>query len=70
MAAKLRSFNSRELSFLAQQPSENFSKEGVLMIKEKQEGLFRKGEVYMERLFRLKGNMLFYFKTRYAVSVK
>ena len=37
-------FNSRELAFLAQQPANRFDKEGILFIKEKQEGLFRKGE--------------------------
>ena len=37
-------FNSKELSIIACQPRERFDKEGVLLIKEKQEGLFRKGE--------------------------
>ena len=37
-------FNSRELAALAQQDKNKFDKEGVLLIKERQEGLFRKGE--------------------------
>ena len=38
-------FNSRELAFVAQTSSDGaFDKQGVLQIKEKQEGLFRKGE--------------------------
>jgi hypothetical protein len=37
-------FNSKELSTIACQPRERFDKEGVLLVKEKQEGLFRKGE--------------------------
>ncbi|KAK2170549.1 hypothetical protein LSH36_2g08061 [Paralvinella palmiformis] len=56
-------FNNREMMILAQQRSAVFDKEGVLQIKEKQDGLFRKGEVYVPRLFRLRGNLLFYFKT-------
>ncbi|KAK2184836.1 hypothetical protein NP493_251g03006 [Ridgeia piscesae] len=57
-------FNSRELAALAQQDKNKFDKEGVLLIKERQEGIFRKGESYVERLFRLRGNLLFYFKTK------
>ena len=37
-------FNAKELSLIACQPRERFDKEGVLFVKEKQEGLFRKGE--------------------------
>ena len=37
-------FNGRELANLAQEAKAGFDKEGLLMIKEKQEGLFRKGE--------------------------
>ena len=38
-------FNSRELGFLAKASSDAaFDKQGLLQIKEKQEGLFRKGE--------------------------
>ena len=37
-------FNGRELASIAQQPDTKFDKEGILLIKEKQEGLFRKGE--------------------------
>ena len=37
-------FNGRELANLAQEVKLEFDKEGLLKIKEKQEGLFRKGE--------------------------
>ena len=37
-------FNHRELTILAQQKAGRFDKEGILQIKEKQDGLFRKGE--------------------------
>ncbi|OWF44824.1 type I inositol 3,4-bisphosphate 4-phosphatase-like isoform X2 [Mizuhopecten yessoensis] len=57
-------FNSKELSFLAHQPSSRFSKEGVLWMKDKHDGLFKKGEVNQERFFRLRGNLLFYFKSK------
>ena len=40
MAGKMR-FNSQALLFLAQQQSTHFDKEGILLVKEKQEGLFR-----------------------------
>ena len=43
-SGKMR-FNKNELSRLAAQPSHKFEKEGVLFIKEKQEGFFlRKSE--------------------------
>jgi len=37
-------FNGKELTCLAYQSSDQFDKEGVLFVKERQEGLFRKGE--------------------------
>ena len=44
-------FNSRELAFLAQTSSDGaFDKQGVLQIKEKQEGLFRKKEKVHENI--------------------
>ena len=44
-------FNSRELAFLAQTSSDTaFDKQGVLQIKERQEGLFRKGEGTHEKV--------------------
>ncbi|XP_069129846.1 inositol polyphosphate-4-phosphatase type I A-like isoform X1 [Argopecten irradians] len=57
-------FNSKELAFLARQSSTHFSKEGVLWMKDKHDGLFKKGEVNVERFFRLRGNLLFYFKSK------
>ncbi len=42
-------FNSREIQILAAQRDVNkFEKDGVLKIREKQEGLFKKGEGTME----------------------
>ena len=57
-------YNAHELAILARKASSCFDKEGPLLMKDKQEGLFRKGETYMQRLFRLRGNLLFYFKTK------
>lgn len=37
-------FNKTELITLATQPSTKFEKEGVLYIRERQEGFFRKSE--------------------------
>jgi len=37
-------FNAKELTCLACQSSDQYDKEGVLIVKERQEGLFRKGE--------------------------
>lgn len=37
-------FNKQELITLAIQPSTKFEKEGILYIKERQEGFFRKSE--------------------------
>ncbi|XP_048244074.1 inositol polyphosphate-4-phosphatase type I A-like isoform X1 [Haliotis rufescens] len=56
-------FNSKELAYVATH-STTIDKEGVLRMKDKQDGLFKKGETYQERYFRLKGNLLFYFKNK------
>ncbi|XP_055603104.1 inositol polyphosphate-4-phosphatase type I A isoform X2 [Uranotaenia lowii] len=56
-------FNKQELITLATQPSNKFDKEGPLYVTEKQEGFFRKTEVSLEKWCRLRGNLLFYFKT-------
>nr|CAH7757510.1 unnamed protein product [Callosobruchus chinensis] len=55
-------FNKQELVTLAMQPSTKFEKEGILYIRERQEGFFRKSEISLERWCRLRGNLLFYFK--------
>ncbi|CAG9864295.1 unnamed protein product [Phyllotreta striolata] len=57
-------FNKQELITLASQPSTKFEKEGILFLREKQEGFFRKTEIAYERWCRLRGNLLFYFKSR------
>ncbi|KAK4877541.1 hypothetical protein RN001_010047 [Aquatica leii] len=83
-------FNKQELVTLATQPSSKFEKEGVLHVRERQEGFFRKTEskdnkkekgqrqkslrnlncvggaakVSLERWCRLRGNLLFYFKSK------
>ncbi|XP_018570173.1 type I inositol 3,4-bisphosphate 4-phosphatase isoform X2 [Anoplophora glabripennis] len=57
-------FNKQELVTLATQPSTKFEKEGILYIRERQEGFFRKSEISLERWCRLRGNLLFYFKNK------
>ncbi|XP_030765811.1 inositol polyphosphate-4-phosphatase type I A isoform X2 [Sitophilus oryzae] len=57
-------FNKQELVTLAMQPSTKFEKEGILYIRERQEGFFRKSEINLERWCRLRGNLLFYFKSK------
>lgn len=37
-------FNAKEIAAVASQPSYKFEKEGVLLIKERQEGLFRRSD--------------------------
>ncbi|XP_024083803.1 type I inositol 3,4-bisphosphate 4-phosphatase isoform X2 [Cimex lectularius] len=61
-------FNKQELMTLATQPSQEFDKEGVLIIKERQEGFFRRTDISQERWCRLRGNLLFYFKNHYQWS--
>ncbi|XP_042884545.1 inositol polyphosphate-4-phosphatase type I A-like isoform X3 [Penaeus japonicus] len=57
-------FNKAELASLASHPSHQFDKEGVLLLRERHEGFFRRSEVSTERWCRLRGNLLFYFKSR------
>ncbi|KAK3579951.1 hypothetical protein CHS0354_033469 [Potamilus streckersoni] len=64
-------FNNKELAYLAQQDREKFDKEGILYMKDKNDGhgIFKKGSVgFVQRLFRLRGNLLFYFKGKDAKS--
>ncbi|XP_063709977.1 inositol polyphosphate-4-phosphatase type I A isoform X2 [Culicoides brevitarsis] len=56
-------FNAKELATLAQQPSHKFDKEGILFVTEKQDGFFKQREVSTEKFCRLRGNLLFYFKS-------
>ncbi|XP_046680485.1 type II inositol 3,4-bisphosphate 4-phosphatase isoform X2 [Homalodisca vitripennis] len=57
-------YNKQELLTLATQPSQKFDKEGILLLRERQEGFFRRTEISLERWCRLRGNLLFYFKSR------
>ncbi|XP_045108228.1 LOW QUALITY PROTEIN: inositol polyphosphate-4-phosphatase type I A-like [Portunus trituberculatus] len=81
-------FNKAELACLAAHPSHQFDKEGVLLLRERHDGFFRRTEgldgvkarkkiplreltcvapqktVSTERWCRLRGNLLFYFKSR------
>ncbi|CAB0001154.1 unnamed protein product [Nesidiocoris tenuis] len=57
-------FNKQELLTLATQPSQEFDKEGILFLRERQDGFFRRTEILLERWCRLRGNLLFYFKNR------
>ncbi|XP_050415384.1 inositol polyphosphate-4-phosphatase type I A isoform X1 [Patella vulgata] len=59
--------NSKELVYIAQN-CVTCDKEGLLLFKEKQDGLLKRGETYLERYFRLKGNLLFYFKNKESVT--
>ncbi|XP_052279898.1 inositol polyphosphate-4-phosphatase type I A-like isoform X2 [Dreissena polymorpha] len=61
-------FNSKELAHLAQQNGSHFDREGILQMKQKNEKLFRKGEAFVERFFRLRGNLLFYFKSKESIN--
>jgi len=47
-------FNKSEVSSLASQPSDKFDKEGVLFVRERQEGFFRRteGKEYCETIFK------------------
>lgn len=55
-------YNKQELVALASQTSQNFDREGVLVLKERQDGFFRRSEGCSVRWFRLRGNLLFYLK--------
>ncbi|CAH3021774.1 unnamed protein product [Porites evermanni] len=57
-------FNQKELAFIATRTDIPFDKEGVLWLKEKEGHFWQRNEVYTERWFRLRGNLLFYFKTK------
>ena len=61
-------FNEKELSQVALEGGDRFEREGVLFIRERQEtflDLFiAQPEVFVERWCRLRGNLLFYFKTK------
>jgi inositol polyphosphate-4-phosphatase len=37
-------FNKQEMFSFAKQPSQNFDKEGVLLLKERQDGFFKRTE--------------------------
>ena len=41
-------FNKAEVALLASQPSSKFEKEGVLFVREKQEGFFKRNEGELE----------------------
>ncbi|XP_049885220.1 type II inositol 3,4-bisphosphate 4-phosphatase isoform X2 [Pectinophora gossypiella] len=55
-------YNKQELVALASQSSQNFDREGVMVMKERQDGFFRRSEGCSVRWFRLRGNLLFYLK--------
>ncbi|CAB3226200.1 unnamed protein product [Arctia plantaginis] len=55
-------YNKQELVALASQTAQNFDREGVLVLKERQDGFFRRSEGCSVRWFRLRGNLLFYLK--------
>ncbi|GFV46232.1 CCHC-type domain-containing protein [Trichonephila clavipes] len=57
-------FNSKEIVAVATQPSYKFDKEGILFVKEKHDSLFRRNDVFLQRWCRLRGNLLFYYKTK------
>ncbi|XP_054709004.1 inositol polyphosphate-4-phosphatase type I A-like [Uloborus diversus] len=57
-------FNSKEILAVATQPSYKFDKEGILLVKEKHDTLFRRNDVFLQRWCRLRGNLLFYYKTK------
>lgn len=41
-------FNKQELLTLATQPSQKFEKEGILYVRERQEGFFRRTEIWRD----------------------
>ncbi|KOB70221.1 Type I inositol-3,4-bisphosphate 4-phosphatase [Operophtera brumata] len=55
-------YNKQELFALASQTSQSFDREGVLVLKERQDSFFRRSEGCSVRWFRLRGNLLFYLK--------
>ena len=48
MARGRMKFNKAEVALLASQPSSKFEKEGVLFVREKQEGFFKRNEGELE----------------------
>lgn len=46
-------FNKQELLTLATQPSQKFEKEGVLYVRERQEGFFRRTESELFYIFKI-----------------
>merc|ERR1719412_1818658 len=61
-------FNKEDLALLASSQSLSCDKEGPLFIQEKSEGFFKRTEVTAERWCKLRGNLLFYFKSRDSQS--
>ncbi|GIY76492.1 inositol polyphosphate-4-phosphatase type I A [Caerostris extrusa] len=57
-------FNSKEIIAVATQPSYKFDKEGILFVKEKNDSIFRRNDVFVQRWCRLRGNLLFYYKAK------
>ncbi|KAH8386886.1 hypothetical protein KR093_003305 [Drosophila rubida] len=57
-------FNRSELATLASNPSTRFDKEGLLIITERQEGIFWRTDVKLECWCKLRGNLLFYLKDK------
>ena len=70
-SGKMR-FNRAELAALAAQPSHKFEKEGVLFVRERQDGFFRKSESktpcvvvsYLLAWFHLLPSILYHIKER------
>lgn len=61
-------FNQKELAFIATRTDIPFDKEGALWMKEKEGHFWQRNDVYTQRWFRLRGNLLFYFKTKDKTS--
>ncbi|XP_060809526.1 inositol polyphosphate-4-phosphatase type I A [Amyelois transitella] len=55
-------YNKQELAALASQTCNKFDREGVLVLRERQDGFFRRSEGSSVRWFRMRGNLLFYLK--------
>ncbi|EDV99535.1 GH12404 [Drosophila grimshawi] len=57
-------FNEPELASLASNITTRFDKEGLLIITERQESIFRRSDVKLECWCKLRGNLLFYLKDK------
>ncbi|KAM8721478.1 hypothetical protein ACLKA7_007367 [Drosophila subpalustris] len=57
-------FNRSELASLATNSATRFDKEGLLIITERQEGIFWRTDVKLECWCKLRGNLLFYLKDK------